>query len=435
MNSRVQTENRRFPLLRAALLMVLFMMLNACSQDSTPQVDGLRVGPWRAVLQLPGGELPFGMSVSARDGKPVVTLVNGDNRVEVTEITVKDNTVAMLMPGFENRIDGRIDEGVITGTLTMVKAGGKLQKIPLVATHGQAWRFFEQATPTGNEPMAGRWAFTFGPADKTSPAVGEFTQQGSRVFGTVMTPTGDHRYLDGELRNGELQLSKFDGGHVFLYRGKLLADGSLQGTFYSGTAFEDPFVARRDESATLGDAENTTKLAGKADRLDFRFPDLAGHPISITDPFFHGKVVVVALAGSWCPNCHDEAAFLAEFHRQRRAEGFEVISLMFEQFGDFKRAADATARFRQRYAIEYTTLIAGTSDKEDAASKLPQLNGVFAFPTTIFVDRHGKVRKIHTGFSGPATGAHYDKLVADFTNTVNSLLAETPPPPLPLPKI
>ena len=231
MNSRVQTENRRFPLLRAALLMVLFIMLNACSQDSTPQVDGLRVGPWRAVLQLPGGELPFGMSVSARDGKPVVTLVNGDNRVEVTEITVKDNTVAMLMPGFENRIDGRIDEGVITGTLTMVKAGGKLQKIPLVATHGQAWRFFEQAAPTGGESMAGRWAFTFGPADKTSPAVGEFTQQGSRVFGTVMTPTGDHRYLDGELRNGELQLSKFDGGHVFLYRGKLSADGSLQGTF------------------------------------------------------------------------------------------------------------------------------------------------------------------------------------------------------------
>jgi len=434
MTPRAQINKIPFLRLRAPLLLVLLIMLNACSPDSTPQVDGLRVGPWRAVLQLPGGELPFGMSVSARDGKPVVTLINGDNRVEVTEITIKDDTVAMLMPGFENRIDARIDEGVITGTLTMVKAGGKLQKIPLVATHGQAWRFFEQATPS-SDSLAGRWAITFGPADKPSPAVGEFTQQGSRVFGTVMTPTGDHRYLDGELRNGELQLSKFDGGHVFLYRGKLLADGSLQGKFYSGTAFEDLFVARRDEAATLGDAENATQLAGKSDRLDFRFPDLAGHPISITDPFFRGKVVVVALAGSWCPNCHDEAAFLAEFHRQRRAEGFEVISLMFEQFGDFKRAADATARFRQRYAIEYTTLIAGTSDKEDAASKLPQLNGVFAFPTTIFIDRYGKVRKIHTGFSGPATGVHYEKLVAEFTSTVNSLLAEAPPPPLPLPKV
>jgi len=435
MSSRVQTDQIRFPLLWAPLLLVLIIMLNACSHDSTPKVAGLRVGPWRAVLQLPSGQVPFGMSVSARDGKPIVTLINGDNRVEVTEITVKDDTVTMLMPGFENRIAARIDAGVITGTLTMVKAGGKLQKIPLVATHGQAWRFFEPVTSSRNESVSGRWAITFGPADKPSPAVGEFTQQGSRVFGTVMTPTGDHRHLDGELRNGELQLSKFDGGHVFLYRSKLLPDGSLQGNFYSGTAFEDVFVARRDDTATLGDAENATQLAGKADQLDFRFPDLAGHPISITDPFFHGKVVVVALAGSWCPNCHDEAAFLAEFHRQRRAAGFEVISLMFEHFGDFRRAADATARFRQRYAIEYTTLIAGTSDKEDAASKLPQLNGVFAFPTTIFIDRYGKVRKIHTGFSGPATGVHYDKLVKDFTSTVNSLLAEAPPPPLPLPKI
>jgi hypothetical protein len=234
MSSRVQTDQIRCPLLRAPLLLVLFIMLNACSRDSTPQVDGLRVGPWRAVLQLPSGELPFGMSVSARDGKPVVTLINGDNRVDVTEITVKDDTVTMLMPGFENRLDARIDAGVLTGTLTMVKAGGKLQKIPLVATHGQAWRFFEPAAPSSSDSVVGRWAITFGPADKPSPAVGEFTQQGSRVFGTVMTPTGDHRYLDGELRNGELQLSKFDGGHVFLYRGKLLADGSLQGNFYSG---------------------------------------------------------------------------------------------------------------------------------------------------------------------------------------------------------
>ena len=238
-----------------------------------------------------------------------------------------------------------------------------------------------------------------------------------------MTPTGDHRFLDGEFIDGELRLSKFDGGHVFLYRGTLQDDGSMRGKFWSGTAFEDSFVARRDDNASLGDAENATKLVGKADRLDFRFPDLAGHDISINDPFFYGKVVIVTLAGSWCPNCHDEAAFLAELHRKRRAEGLEVISLMFEQFGDFKRAAEATDRFRRRYGIEYTTLIAGTSDKDDAASKLPQLNGVFAFPTTIFVDRQGKVRKIHTGFSGPATGQHYDKLVVDFTKTLDTLLA------------
>lgn len=425
---------------RFVLPWVALMTLSACSRDTTPEIDGLRVGPWRAVLQVPGGELPFGMSVAAKDGKPVVTLVNGPNRVDVTEITLHDNEVTMLMPGFENKIVAKIKEGTLQGTLTMVKAGGKLQLIPFAATHGQTWRFSEPTTTprTGDDSgtsIRGRWAFTFGEGEKASPAVGEFEQQGTVVTGTVMTPTGDHRFLDGEFIDGELKLSKFDGGHVFLYRGTLQDDGSLLGQFWSGTAFQDRFVARRDDNASLGDAENATQLVGKADRLNFRFPDLAGHDISIRDPFFHGKVIIVTLAGSWCPNCHDEAAFLADLHRERRAEGFEVISLMFEQFGDFKRAAEATDRFRRRYDIEYTTLIAGTSDKDDAASKLPELNGVFAFPTTIFVDRQGKVRKIHTGFSGPATGKHYERLVADFTKTLDMLLAETPPPPLPLPKI
>jgi len=418
-------------------LLVMSTVLSACARDTTPEVEGLKVGPWRAVLQLPGGELPFGMSVTDVGGKPIVTLINGESRVEINEITIKDGEATLLMPGFANRLVVKIDGKKLSGTLTMVKARGALQEIPFSATHGETWRFSPPDTaapPAKTDSLAGRWAVTFADGGKKTAVVGEFTQQGRRVTGTIMTPTGDHRYLDGEYHDGQLRLSKFDGGHVFLYHGTREADGSIRGKFWSGTAFEDDFVALRDDNASLGDAENATKLVGASERLDFRFPDLAGHEISIADPFFHGKVVIVALAGSWCPNCHDEAAFLAEFHRKNRDRGFEVISLMFEQFGDFKRATDATERFRRRYGIEYTTLIAGTSDKDDAASKLPQLNGVFAFPTTIFIDRQGKVRKIHTGFSGPATGKYYEKMVASFESTVETLLAEPPPPPLPLPK-
>jgi len=425
------------------ILLPMLTLLDGCSPDPTREIEGLRVGPWRAVLQLPGGELPFGMAVSVRDGKPLVTLINGASRVEVDEITIAADEATLLMPGFANRIVARIDGGTLRGELTMVKAKGVLQRIPFTATHGQTFRFSmpDQATAAlapsadAGATLEGRWALTFEDGGKNSPAVGEFVQRGATVEGTIMTPTGDHRFLEGEYRDGELRLSKFDGGHVFLYRGSRQADGSISGRFWSGTAFEDRFVARRDPAASLGDAENATRLAGAADRLQFRFPDLAGHEISINDPFFRGKVIVVALAGSWCPNCHDEAAFLAEFHRRHRPRGFEVISLMFEQFGDFERAAAATERFRRRYRIDYTTLIAGTSDKDEAAAKLPQLNGVFAFPTTIFVDRQGKVRRIHTGFSGPATGSHHRKLLADFEATVEALLAEPAPPPLPLPAI
>jgi len=160
-------------------------------------------------------------------------------------------------------------------------------------------------------------------------------------------------------------------------------------------------------------------------RFEFAFPDLDGRTVSSQDPPYRGKVMIVALAGSWCPNCHDEAAFLEPLYRQYRAKGVEIVSLMFEHFGDFPRAADATLRFRKHYGIEYATLIAGISDKDDAGKKLPMLDHVYAFPTTIFLDRKGVVRKIHTGFSGPATGEHYTQFVAEVKATLDQLLSES----------
>jgi thiol-disulfide isomerase/thioredoxin len=135
--------------------------------------------------------------------------------------------------------------------------------------------------------------------------------------------------------------------------------------------------------------------------------------------------LIVALAGSWCPNCHDEAAFLEPLYREYRGKGLEIVSLMFEHFGDFPRAAAATQRFRQHYGIEYATLIAGISDKDEAAKKLPMLERVYAFPTTIFIDRKGFVRKIHTGFAGPATQEHYTQFVREVKATLDQLLAES----------
>ena len=52
------------------------------------------------------------------------------------------------------------------------------------------------------------------------------------------------------------------------------------------------------------------------------------------------------------------------------------------------------------------------------------LNKVVAFPTTIFIGKDGKVKKIHTGFSGPGTGIYYDQFIQHFNETVNELLSE-----------
>jgi hypothetical protein len=69
-------------------------------------------------------------------------------------------------------------------------------------------------------------------------------------------------------------------------------------------------------------------------------------------------------------------------------------------------------------------VIAGTNDKAAASETLPQLNRVVAFPTTIFIGKDGKVKKIHTGFAGPGTGMYYEQFVQYFNETVNELLSE-----------
>ena len=186
--------------------------------------------------------------------------------------------------------------------------------------------------------------------------------------------------------------------------GELTADGSLAGDFWSGMAYHAKLAASRDANASLSDAYSLTTMRGGSKAFDFAFPDLTGSMVSSKDPQFHGKVMIVALAGSWCPNC----LFAVQRFEKRRL-------VMVE----------ATQRFRQHYGIEYTTLIAGISDKDEAGKKLPMLDRVYAFPTTIFIDKKGMVRKIHTGFSGPATGEHYTQFAAQVKATLDELLAET----------
>jgi thiol-disulfide isomerase/thioredoxin len=286
------------------------------------------------------------------------------------------------------------------------------------------YRFFKDPS-TDNADVAGRWAATFVEANgKRAPAVGEFTQSFQEVTGTFLRPAGDQRYLAGEMRGDDLYLSAFDGSHVYLLRAKVTRNGVLAGKFWSGLAWVEDWTARRDADAALPNADAATTIRDDTWSFGFTFPDETGKPVSLADARFRDKVVIVTLAGSWCPNCHDAAGFMAPFYKENRERGLEVVALMFEHFDDFERAAQAVHEFRRKFGIEYTTLIAGISDKDDAATRLPQLNGVYAFPTTMFVDRHGRVRRIHTGFSGPATGEHYEELTASFAATAEMLLAE-----------
>jgi thiol-disulfide isomerase/thioredoxin len=397
------------------------LVLGACNRGPAPAV---KMGIYRVVLDVPGGELPFGLELVKQGSATVGYLLNGAERVKLNEVLITGSQLQIRMPGYETLLTAEAAGDQLQGEVFLDKLGGKDQHIPLRATWGAQYRFF--ADPAGAvADLSGRWAVDLTDDNGNAEvAVGEFTQSGDLLTGTFLTPTGDQRFLAGQVRGDQLYLSTFDGAHVFLYKATLAADGSLAGDYWSGLHYHEKWAATRDAGAALPDAYTLTALRGGAKQIEFDFPDLAGHRVTSQDPLFRGKVLIVALAGSWCPNCHDEAAFLAPLYQEYRGKGLEIVSLMFEHFGDFPRAAQAAQRFRQNYGIDYTMLIAGVSDKDDAAKKLPALDRLYAFPTTIFIDRKGNVRKIHTGFSGPATGEHYTQFVGEVHAILDQLLAE-----------
>ncbi len=414
---------------RLLLAFTAALALGACHQGNAPASgwanNDVKMGTYRVVLQTPGGELPFGLELKQQDSQPVGYLINGPERLQLSDVKITGSHLEIRMPGYENVLTADAVGNQLQGEIFLVKPNDKDQHVPLRATLGDNYRFFAKPA-SDNADVSGKWSVNFiNDGGVPEVAVGEFSQSHDVVGGTILTTTGDHRYLAGQVRGNELYLSTFDGAHVFLYKAKVAADGSLDGDWWSGLAYHEKWTGKRDAAAQLPDAYGLTAMRAGVKQFDFAFPDLSGKTISSKDPQFRGKVLIVALAGSWCPNCHDEAAFLATLYKDYRDKGLEIVSLQFEHFGDFERAAEATRRFRQHYGIEYTTLIAGISDKDAAAKKLPMLKSFVAFPTTVFIGRKGNVRKIHTGYTGPATGDHYVQFVNEVKTILDQLLAET----------
>jgi thiol-disulfide isomerase/thioredoxin len=133
--------------------------------------------------------------------------------------------------------------------------------------------------------------------------------------------------------------------------------------------------------------------------------------------------VIVAIGGSWCPNCHDEAPFLMELYRKYHARGLEIVALSFEE-GEQLKNPDRLRAFIKKYGIEYPVLLCG--DTSELEAKIPQAVNLNSWPTSFFLGRDGKVRSVHAGFAGRATGDMHIRLKEEVTALVEKLLKERP---------
>jgi peroxiredoxin len=435
--------------------MIVFAFAVCLAQ--APQVSEWTHLPQRfdAHLVSPGGELRFGLLLPHdSSGATSAQIVNAEEKIYVPTVRWSRERLELVLefPHYDARIDARAsaDGTTLSGVWRKRKDRERWTELPFKA-RADGWHRDPCQSANGElvesrlrDVLARRGAFTqgfFGSwltqfASDPEPAVARFwgtwTELGDgestvcELYGTFLTTLGDYRYLSGEFdeRENQVTLSCFDGAHAFLFRATLQEDASLAGDFWSGDSWHDTWTAVRDDNAKLPDPFGLTKTREGVKLDELEFPDLEGAPRKLGDPAFAGKARIVQLFGTWCPNCNDEARYLAELDRRYRARGLAILGLAFELTGDFERDAVQVKRYAERHELRFPLLVAGVSDKPKASERFPLLDKVRAFPTTLFVDASGRVRAVHQGFSGPATYAEHVKLREDFERRIESLLAE-----------
>lgn len=405
------------------LVVSLLFFVNVCAA----QENNLTVGQWRGRLQLNDStQLPFNFEVKYDAGIYTLDFINADERISTSEIAIHGDSVFIKMPVFDSEFKIKmVGDSILKGNWINYARKNK-NIIPFVAEHGSYYLFYKKSHYLKGIDISGNWETIFSPNGKDATnALGIFKMKDIKLTGTFLTETGDYRFLQGEQCGlYKIALSCFDGAHAFLFTGEVKGDSIINGHFYSGSHHHETWVAKRNDNFQLRNPDSLTYLKPGFSKIDFNFKNLEGKNVSLQDEKFKNKVVIIQIMGTWCPNCMDETKFLAPFYDKYNSKGLEVVALAFERTDDFNKAVSNINRSKTRFKAKYEFLITMKTGKDQASEALPMLNAVMAFPTTIYIDKKGVVRKIYTGFNGPATGDAHTKFVEETTRFIEKLLVE-----------
>lgn len=402
------------------LLLVVTVFIASCKKQEN---TGLAEGDWLATMEVSEGQsLPFNFTLTMdADGKYSMKMYNAEEVVTVDEFSFNGDSINIRMPIFEGHISGTYTENEIIGEFI---EESKDRRVPFRAVQGPSERFEVKESAKVN--ISGIWESYFNiNTENEYPAKGIFMQNGNKVKGTFRTNTGDYRYLEGVVSGDSMKLSAFDGSHVFLFLAQV-TDSTLNGKFYSGRHAVQEFMGARNEAFELPDSDNLTYLREGYDKFDFSFPNVSGKMVGLSDTRFRNKPVLVQIMGTWCTNCLDETRFYVDFLKDNPDLDVQFVGLAFEYAKTEEKAFEGIRRLQEREEVPYPILLAqyGTSNKQKANEKLPMLNHILSYPTTIYIDREGEVKKIHTGFNGPATGEKFKEFKEQFRKTLEDLTGQ-----------
>src|ERR1700691_1163807 len=405
----------RAKLASATVLAIFAITLLASGQSSEVE------GTWDATVTVNNVSVPFKIEIDGTEADVHSYFFNGDDRVNPSNSgTFQDGSLVLNFDSYATKLEATLHDGILTGnyggsSVNAYAFQAKRHDPSLVASS-------DQHAPD----ISGLWEIQVKSPKGESAWHFVVNQAGAKVDAAILRVDGDTGTLSGNYKAGKFALSHFTGERPLYVEVTPQPDGSLQLQIASFHDTQTRVALRSAEArarnlAPPDDPMQHTKVKDPSQPLRFSFPDLNGRIVSNTDDRFQGKVVLVNITGSWCPNCHDEAPFLEELYKKYHAQGLEIVALDFEQREQLQSLSRARA-FIKRYGIEFTYLIAG--EPSQVSEKIPQAENLNAWPTTFFVGRNGLVRSIHTGFTSHASGELDSHLKDSVRNEIAQLLSE-----------
>lgn len=402
---------------------------SAFALASSPSIDAT----WEGSATVRGQQVPIRLQISGPATALKAALINGPEQSAASSATFQDGKLVVAFNYYARTLEATLTNDQLTGTFGLTSTSPKAApRLPLTLHRAAA-----SSTASTGPNIQGDWEIA------VSSSKGESawqlhvapTKQPALIHAVIQRIDGDTGSLYGSWDGHQYAVSHFSAAGAALYSLTPEPDGTLlvsnliapesQKAQARDLVARRPADARKQNFAAPTESTQQTTMKDPSAPFAFSFPDLSGKTVSNTDPEFRNKVVIVAIGGSWCPNCHDEAPFLENLYKQFHPKGLEIVNLSFEEDDQLQNPARLRA-FIQRYGLTYTVLVAGTPDQLN--DKITQADHLNCWPTSFILGRDGRVREIHAGFAGPANPAGHQALEQEVTTLIEKLLAEPAPP-------
>ena len=373
---------------------------------------------WTGSVELPNSiVVPLRMQLDFAEAKPAGYFLVGDEKTLIPEVSKSGNLVTLGFSEYGAEIRADWDGAHLNGSYLRIRSDGtkSFKFTASVETNGST---AQPAAGSSNAALPiGNFQVLF-PGDEKADntTVAKFWMNDRSLVGTLIAPDGDYGLLVGEPSGGRIQLSRFTGWQATAL--VLEPSGNAwSATFHAASNAKPTAMILQPRADLVVELPASKKTAMKNPNSEFVFSGISidGQTVRNTDDRFKGKALIVDIMGTWCHNCLDEAPVLEQLQKQFGKDGLEIVGLSFEISDDPAVGRKNLQLFKDRLGLSYTLLFCGSLDEENVKKQLhAQLDGFFAYPTAIFIDKNHKVRSIHSGFKGPGTGDEFQSQIREF---------------------